>query len=162
MFSLGLRNLTRCSWGRLFVASVLALGALTACGTARVIQRNQVGGVIELQGDRGKAMEQANQEMAAHCGPGNFTITQEGEEAIGTDTFSREDQATDTKESKSGRRQSTDTTTTQTQSTRTAVAWRVHYACGAGQAMGPGGPPPPPPGPPGPNEQAAPPPPPPR
>jgi len=109
-------------------------------------------------------MEQANQEMAAHCGPGNFTITQEGEEAIGTDTFSREDQASDTKESKSGRRQSTDTTTTQTQSTRTAVAWRVHYACGAGQAMGPGGPPPPPPGPPGPpgpNEQAAPPPPPP-
>ena len=158
MFSLGLRNLS----GRLFVASVIALGALTACGTARVIQRNQVGGVIELQGDRGKAMEQANQEMAAHCGPGNFTITQEGEEAIGTDTFSREDQASDTKESKSGRRQSTDTTTTQTQSTRTAVAWRVHYACGAGQAMGPGGPPPPPPpGPPGPNEQAPPPPPPP-
>jgi len=148
------RNLSR----RLFVASVIsvgALGALTACGTARVIQRNQVGGVIELQGDRGKAMEQANQEMAAHCGPGNFTITQEGEEAVGTDTFTREDQASDTKTSKSGRRQSTDTATTQTQSTRTAVAWRVHYACGAGQAMGPGGPPPPPPGP---GDQAAPPP----
>jgi hypothetical protein len=152
-----LRILSSTSWRRLLGASVIALGALTACGTARVIQRTQVGGVLELQGDRGKAMEQANQEMAAHCGPGNFTITQEGEEAIGTDTFTREDQASDTKTSKSGRRQSTDTATTQTQSTRTATAWRVHYACGAGQAMGPGGPPPPPPDP-----QGAPPPPPPR
>src|SRR5262245_10627014 len=136
-----------------------SLMALAACGTARVIQRNQVGGVIELQGDRGKAMEQANQEMAAHCGPGNFTITQEGEEAIGTDTFSREDQESDTKTSRSGRKQSTDTTTTQTQSTRTAVAWRVHYACG-GAAMGPGGPPPPPGAAPPPPPGAAPPPPP--
>jgi hypothetical protein len=140
-----LRTLSRSTWRRLFVASIISLGALTACGTARVITRNQVGGVIELQGDRGKAMEQANQEMGAHCGPGNFTITQEGEEAIGTDTFTREDEASDTKTSKSGRRSSTDTTATQTQSTRTATAWRVHYACGVGQAMGPGGPPPPPP-----------------
>jgi hypothetical protein len=155
-----LRTLSSSSWRRLLVASILSLGglgALAACGTARVIQRNQVGGVIELQGDRGKAMEQANQEMAAHCGPGNFTITQEGEEAIGTDTFTREDQASDTKTSKSGRRQSTDTATTQTQSTRTATAWRVHYACGVGQAMGPDGPPPGPP----PGDQGAPPPPPP-
>jgi hypothetical protein len=141
-----LRKLSRA----LFVGSVIALGALAACGTARVIRRDQVGGVIELQGDRGKAMEQANQEMAAHCGPNNFTITQEGEEAVGTDTFTREDQASDSKTSKSGRRESTDSTTTQTQSTRTAVAWRVHYACG-GAAVGAGGPPPgePPPPPPG-------------
>lgn len=128
----------------------LAFVALAACGTARVIHRDQVGGVIELQGDRGKAMEQANQEMAAHCGPNNFTITQEGEEAIGTDTFAREDQATDSKTSKSGRKSATDTTTTQQQSTRTATAWRVHYQCGGGPAVGaggqpPGGPPPEPP-----------------
>ena len=138
----------------LLIGSLLALAA---CGTARVIHRDQTGGVIELQGDRGKAMEQANQEMSAHCGPGNWTITQEGEEAVGTDTVVREDQASDTKTSKSGRRSSTDTSTTQTQSTRTAVAWRVHYACGgAAVGAGPGGPPPaePPPG-------AAPPPPPP-
>src|ERR1043165_6458394 len=124
-----------------------ALATLAACGSARVLQRTQTGGVIELQGDRGKAMEQANQEMAGHCGPNNFTITAEGEEAVGTDTVVREDQASDTKTSRSGRRQSTDTATTQTQSTRTAVAWRVHYACG-GAAVGAGGPPPgePPPG----------------
>ena len=117
---------------------------LAACGSARVLQRTQTGGVIELQGDRGKAMEQANQEMAAHCGPGNFTITQEGEEAIGTDTIAQENQSTDSKTSRNGRRSATDTTTTQTQSTRTATAWRVHYNCGGaaggpppGQDMGP-------------------------
>ena len=136
-----------------------SLMALAACGTARVIHRDQTGGVIELQGDRGKAMEQANQEMSAHCGPGAWTITQEGEEAVGTDTVVREDQASDTKTSKSGRRSSTDTSTTQTQSTRTAVAWRVHYACG-GAAVGAGGPPPGGPPPAEPPPGAAPPPPP--
>ena len=132
---------------------------LAACGSARVIQRNQSGGVIELSGDRGKAMEQANSEMSAHCGPNNYQITQEGEEAIGTDTVVQEDTAQDSRSSRSGRRSSTDTSTTQQTSTRTATAWRVHYQCnGAGggppPGPGPGGdpggdpgaPPPPPPG----------------
>src|SRR5262245_65067008 len=122
-----LRNLSR----RLFVASVIsvgALGGLTACGSARVIQRNQGGGVIELQGDRGKAMEQANSEMAAHCGPGNYTITQEGEEAIGTDTYSREDTNAAEQTSKNGRRTDAASNTTGQTSTRTATAWRVHYS----------------------------------
>jgi hypothetical protein len=130
---------------------------LAACGSARVIQRNQSGGVIELSGDRGKAMEQANQEMSAHCGPNNYQITQEGEEAIGTDTVVQEDTAEDSRTSRSGRRSSTDSSTTQQTSTRTATAWRVHYQCngagggpppGPGPDMGPGGdpgaPPPPP------------------
>ncbi len=122
---------------------------LAACGSARVINRNQSGGVIELSGDRSKAMEQANSEMAAHCGPNNFTITQEGEEAIGTDTFSREDSSANQNTSRNGRHSSADSTTTGQQSTRTATAWRVHYSCN-----GAGGPPPagpaaggPPPGP---------------
>src|SRR6476660_2395031 len=99
--------------------------ALAACGSARVIQRTQAGGVIELQGDRGKAMEQANQEMSAHCGPNNYTIVQEGEEAIGTDTYSREDTSADAHQSRNGRHQSADSTTTGQQSTRQAVAVRV-------------------------------------
>ena len=108
--------------------------ALAACGSARVIQRNQTGGVIELSGDRGKAMEQANSDMASHCGPNNFTIVQEGEEAIGTDTVSR-----DTTQDHTSRTGRTTTETTQGQtSTRTATAWRVHYQCN-----GAGGPPPP-------------------
>jgi hypothetical protein len=135
----------------------LSLGlfvVLAACGSARVIQRNQNGGVIELSGDRGKAMEQANSEMSSHCGPNNYQITQEGEEAIGTDTFTREDTSQDSATSRSGRRSSTDSTTTGQQSTRTATAWRVHYQCNGaggpppGGAPPPGGPPPgaPPPG----------------
>jgi hypothetical protein len=128
---------------------------LAACGSAKVINRTQSGGVIQLDGDRGKAMEQANSEMSRHCGPGNYTITQEGEEAIGTDTYVREDTAQDSATSRSGRRQSTDTTTVGQQSTRTATAWRVHYECngagGGGPPPGPaaGGPPPPPAGGPG-------------
>jgi hypothetical protein len=127
---------------------------LAACGSARVIQRNQSGGVIELSGDRGKAMEQANQEMSAHCGPNNYQITQEGEEAIGTDTVQQEDTAQDSRASRSGRRSSTDTSTTSTTQTRTATAWRVHYQCngaggpppgpGPGPGGDPGAPPPPP------------------
>ena len=121
---------------------VAALASLAACGTARVIQRTQVGGIIELNGDRGKAMEQANQEMAMHCGP-NFTVIQEGEEPIGTDTYTTLDESSGSKTSKDGRRTKSDTSTTSQQTTRTATAWRVHYQCG-------GGPPPaaPPPGPP--------------
>ena len=130
--------------------------ALAACGAARVVQRTQAGGTLELQGDRGKAMEDANQQMAAQCGPNNFTILQEGEEPVGTTTTTREDTATDTATSRSGRRSATDTTQTTTQTTRTATAWRVHYQCGPGAAAGPvppgggrpaddGLPPPPPP-----------------
>jgi hypothetical protein len=138
----------------LMIGSLLTL---TACGAARVIHRDQVGGVIELQGDHGKAMEQAGQEMSAHCGPNNFTIVQEGEEPVGTDTINTEDQSTASKTSKSGRRTTSDTTTTNTQSTRTATAWRVHYQCGApGAPMGAGGPPPPADGPPPPPPAAPP------
>jgi hypothetical protein len=130
---------------------------LAACGSAKVIQRTQSGGVIELKGDRGKAMEQANSEMAAHCGgPGSWGITQEGEEVIGQDTFVREDTSENSKTSRSGRRSKTDTTTTGQQSTRNATAWRIHYTCnsaagapppppeGAPPPMDPGGAPPPP------------------
>src|SRR5207247_2207968 len=70
----------------------LSLGvvlALAACGSARVIQRTREGGIIELSGDKDKAKEQANQEMAAHCGPNNYSIVLEGEEAVGTDTVSQ-------------------------------------------------------------------------
>ncbi|HWO25395.1 MAG TPA: hypothetical protein VNO30_41930 [Kofleriaceae bacterium] len=112
---------------------------LAACGSAKVIQRTQSGGVIELQGDRNKAMEQASQEMAAHCGgPGSYQITQEGEEVIGQDTYVREDTSEASKTSRSGRRNRTDTTTTGQTSTRNATAWRVHYTCGGAA----GGPPP--------------------
>ncbi len=123
---------------------------LAACGNAKIIQRNQTGGIIELQGDRGKAMEQANAEMAAHCGgPGSWQITQEGEEVIGQDTFVREDTTEASKTSRSGRRSRTNTTTTGQTSTRNATAWRIHYMCNSAAGAPPPGDPnamPPPPG----------------
>src|SRR5215218_2498228 len=137
-------------------ASLGLILALAACGSARVIQRTQAGGVIELQGDRGKAMEQANSEMSSHCGPNNYTIVQEGEEAVGTDTYSREDTNAGQHTSRDGRTTQGGATTTGQQSTRTAVAWRVHYQCNNAGGPAPmpaaapqGGPPPggPPPGP---------------
>jgi len=82
-------------------------------GEGRVIQRMQSGGVIELSGDRRAAMKQADEEMAAHCGPNNYTIVQEGEEAIGTDSY--------------------DPSIPSTQSQRTATAWRLHYQCNGPQ-----------------------------
>ncbi|HEY5927968.1 MAG TPA: hypothetical protein VIV11_40055 [Kofleriaceae bacterium] len=68
-------------------------------GEARVLQRTQAGGVIELAGDRGAAMEAANAEMNKHCGANAYTIVQEGEEAVGAPGGGM------------------------------AVAWRVHYQC---------------------------------
>ncbi len=132
--------------------SVGLLLVLAACGSARVIQRTEGGGVIELQGDRNKAMEQATAEMSAHCGgPGSWRVTQEGEEVIGQDTFVREDTSEASKTSRSGRRNRTETTTTGQTSTRNATAWRVHYMCNSAAGAppppmdgDPGAPPPPP------------------
>ncbi len=142
------------------------LVVLAACGSARVIQRTQTGGVIELAGDRGKAMEQANSEMSSHCGPNNFTIVQEGEEAVGTDTYTQQNTQDTEHSSRTGRTTTEQQQTQGVQSTRTATAWRVHYQCNGAGGPPPtaaGGPPPPPPGgapPPDPNAGGAPPPPP--
>ena len=57
-----------------------AVLALVACGTARIVQKTPYGGVIELQGDRNKALEQANEEMAAACP--NFIVVRAGDELI--------------------------------------------------------------------------------
>jgi hypothetical protein len=51
-------------------------------GSAKVIMRTVAGGVIQLDGDRSIAMDDATRSMVSHCGEGNFMIFQEGEEAI--------------------------------------------------------------------------------
>jgi hypothetical protein len=76
-------------------------------GEAREIQRTQDGGVIELDGYRDTAMRAAEAAMARHCGSKGYVITQEGEEAIVSPADAGGDATT----------------------TRTATAWRVHYAC---------------------------------
>jgi hypothetical protein len=139
--------------GLLFAALV------AACGSARIVKRTQYGGVIALQGDRGKAMEQAHKEMGTHCGAGNYSIVQEGEEVIGTDTVARsdteygEDTAYAEGTHNSGNSSSTaggqstrgGSSTAASSQTREAVEWRVHYQCG-GAPAGAGPAPAPPPG----------------
>jgi hypothetical protein len=74
-------------------------------GESRQVARTATGGIIELQGDHAVALPEANELMSQHCGTNNYTITQEGQEAIGTDTLDG-------------------------QPIRTISAWRVHYLCG--------------------------------
>jgi hypothetical protein len=145
----------------------LSLGlimALAACGSARLIQQTPQGGTLELQGDRNKAMEDANNQMAAQCGPNNYTVVLQGFEPIGTDTYTQQNSSAVDQTSRSGRTTTSDQQTNQVTSTREATVWRVHYQCnGAMPAAGqmppqqmppqqpPAGPPPdqgqPPPGP---------------
>ena len=73
-------------------------------GESKQIARTASGGVVELAGDRGAALEQANDQMAQHCGSNNYQITMEGEEAVGSDAIAG-------------------------QPVRIETAWRVHYVC---------------------------------
>src|SRR5438105_15660387 len=74
-------------------------------GRAKIIAHVPTGGVLELIGDRGESMEAATDAMTKHCGPSNYVITQEGDEAIG---------AADP---------------TNPNRVATATVWRVHYRC---------------------------------
>jgi hypothetical protein len=116
---------------------------LAGCGYATVIWRTQTGGVIELQGDHNKAMDQATGEMAEHCGTANYTVIGEGLEPVGSNRYS-------TQSSAGG-------TTSRYEQQRPAMAWHVHYQCNTpyGPAPMPAAaplpePPPPPPPPPAP------------
>ena len=64
---------------------LLSCVVLAACAKASYILQTPNGGVIRLEGDLGKASEQAMVLMAKQCGDGKFTIVQKGEEPIGTD-----------------------------------------------------------------------------
>jgi hypothetical protein len=115
---------------RKMIVGFVALGTATlaACGSARVVQRTQYGGVIALEGDRGKAMDGAHREMSAHCGSGNYQIVQEGEEPVGTVTEYGERTDHDRRGSSSHG----------VQETTTKTEWRIHYQCGGADDPGPG------------------------
>ncbi len=102
--------------------------ALVACGNARVVNRSQTGGILALQGNRSKAMEDAHVKMKQHC-QGPYTIVEEGEQVIGTDTVA----GSETYETQDG------VATEGGSSTRQATEWRVKYVCGQGNTV-PAGP----------------------
>ena len=110
--------------------------ALVACGSARVVNRSQTGGILALQGNRSKAMEDAHEKMKQHC-QGPYTIVQEGEHVVGTDTVHGEE----TYETQDG------VATEGGSSTRQATEWRVKYMCGQANAAPPPADPGPAPGP---------------
>ena len=111
---------------KVFFALVLA-----ACGNARIIQMTPAGGIIELQDDRSKAMEQATGQMNQKCGANNFTIVQEGWEP--TDPQSAQQEPPPAQPT--------------TDSKPSGMAWRIHFQCnGVGSAQAIGQPPTAPPG----------------
>jgi hypothetical protein len=92
--------------------ALVAIAAIAACGTARIVSKTPVGGTIELEGDHNKAMEQANQEMADHCGLSNFTVLSEGAEPADADNAAATPPET------------------------THTAYRVRYQCDDGAPLG--------------------------
>jgi hypothetical protein len=60
------------------VVVVACLAGVLGCGRVTVVQRSRYGGVLELDGDRQKAVDLANGEMSSQCGASNYTVTSEG------------------------------------------------------------------------------------
>ncbi|MBK9029991.1 MAG: hypothetical protein IPL61_01410 [Myxococcales bacterium] len=145
---------------RTTVLGLLCAALVAACGHAEYVTQTQTGGIIRLVGDQGKAFDDAQKKMAAHCGPNNYTITQRGEEVIGKDTFSNQNTqyGEDTVAGSASSYDSNNSNTVGASSTRggansqgvvserQAVEQRVRYMCGqvapTGPAINPTAPPP--------------------
>jgi hypothetical protein len=106
----------------MFLSALVALiaSASVGCGAARIVHRTPAGGVVALEGDRNKAMEQAHQLMADHCG-GPYQIMSEGEHVVGTDRA----QSTESYVTEEG-----EVVEERGESTREATEWRLRYSCG--------------------------------
>jgi hypothetical protein len=87
------------------------------CGGARVVHVSQAGGVIALEGDRNKAVEQAHQIMADHCA-GPYKVLEEGEQVGEAEVAAPVDDSA--------------------QSLSDGSEWRMRYVCGGGPAVAPG------------------------
>lgn len=67
--------------------ALLSLFTGCAMGSAKVWSQDTTGGVLALDGDEGKAMEDANKRMAAHCGMGNFVIVRRDTVVVGQEQY---------------------------------------------------------------------------
>lgn len=68
-------------------ALMIALLGLQACGSARVFYQDQQGGVLILDGDEDKALDDASAKMAAHCGPGRYEIVKREMVTVGSEAY---------------------------------------------------------------------------
>jgi hypothetical protein len=140
---------------------------LGACfGSAQVHFQDTRGGVFVLNGARDKAMEDAHRQMSAHCGLGNYEITQQERVSVGSQTtnstYATQDEVRDRRSngrasvnaetgqdrygsygSADARHRSREREEAhgQTQGYSNTVTqdvneFRIHYSCGRGQAVG--------------------------
>lgn len=65
----------------------LATTAGCAMGSAYVYQQDLRGGVLALQGDEQKAIEDAHAKMAAHCGAGNYRVYKRETVVVGQEEY---------------------------------------------------------------------------
>lgn len=68
------------------LAGLLALGA-GCVGSAQVRYQDANGGVLTLQGDEQKSMEDAYKRMAAHCGPAGYSIVKRETVVVGQEQY---------------------------------------------------------------------------
>lgn len=68
----------------ILMISSLSLAACTL-GYAEMVRRDTAGGILALKGHEGAAMQDAQQQMAAHCG-GAYTIVAEENVVVGQQT----------------------------------------------------------------------------
>jgi hypothetical protein len=71
------------------VIGLAMVSVLSGClmGSAKVWSQDTTGGVLALEGDEGKAMEDADKKMAAHCGFGNYQIVKRETVVIGQEQY---------------------------------------------------------------------------
>jgi hypothetical protein len=96
------------------VALALALAAVScAHGVARLVHRDQTGGVVELGSGRDEGdYAAARRLMMEQCGPAGAEVISEGEETIGA------------------RVRTVGTPYVRTSRVREETVWRIHYRCG--------------------------------
>jgi len=68
---------------------LLALASLTAqaCGSSRVYYQDTQGGVLILQGDEDKALDDAGGRMSSHCGPQGYDIVKREMVTVGSEAY---------------------------------------------------------------------------
>jgi hypothetical protein len=120
-----------------------------AMGSAYVFQQDLQGGVLALQGDEQKAVEDAHAKMAAHCGAGNYRVYLRETVVVGEEEYADsvsdysetgerqrekskeehgagEDTVVDEREEREGR-----ASKSSVRGTREVREPRIHYACGS-------------------------------
>jgi hypothetical protein len=100
------------------IPGVLAL-LFGACGHATIWSQEQRGGVMALHGSEGPAMDDAKDQMSAHCGAGGYEIVRRDTVVIGEQAVTNHSQAA------AGRSTTANTSTSVYEMTET----RLTYVC---------------------------------